>query len=227
VAFTLQPNLPRQQTWSLLERLTCRDGEDGPFEEWRWTDTPTLLEVRMELFESRTVVWTGQAYRENESSQEATRVFLEISFTLNNEAAHEYKMSKYLHDPTVEVPKYGSREPDPEVIKCLPTAKGVPHLPPGWQTQTLEGRYLEVNGLLSGGVLGEPIPMIKRPDFGIRAYVQVLQGLDQALWYAATKGIHYRDINQGNVFWIKLGDRYIGYLIDFGNAGRDFRGVGR
>lgn len=56
--------------------------------------------------------------------------------------------------------------------------------------------------------------------FSYRNYGQVFLGIVECLWYSASKGIHYRDLNLGNVMWRWLpdGKTVIAWLVDRGNA---------
>ena len=48
---------------------------------------------------------------------------------------------------------------------------------------------------------------------------RILSGVVGSLWLAACSGIHYRDINTGNIlFWVDADGVVYGFLIDYGNA---------
>ena len=72
--------------------------------------------------------------------------------------------------------------------------------------------------------LGEGLPAAANDGLGLRHFAQILHGCVQSLWYASSKGLHYRDFNQGNVMWRFLSPPSeecqvaVGYLVDFGNA---------
>jgi hypothetical protein len=224
LAFVIQPTLP-QQRWSPTSGFSSNNGDGSSPERWIWQPDPNgdsckLLEARMELFGSRTVVWTGIACRRDDPADEGIRIFLKLSFTINGDISHEYNMYRQLHSPLPAYPSYSSRTPDPEVIDWLPRALGIlDDIPSTWKKQAFHGKALTFSGLCTTGKLGKPLPMNLQDGFGVRAYVQVLQGVWNTLWHATSKGLHYHDINEGNIFYIKLPDgRYIGYLIDFGNA---------
>jgi hypothetical protein len=70
------------------------------------------------------------------------------------------------------------------------------------------------------GPLGQRMPTAAVDNFGIRKYTQVLKGAFESLWYVSSKGVHYRDINWGNIMWRQgaTPDDVIGYVIDYGNS---------
>lgn len=75
--------------------------------------------------------------------------------------------------------------------------------------------------------LGQRLPAVaKNSPIGLRQYAQILLGGIQTDWLTASKGIHYRDSNPGNLMWKQLATfsdgrsvpDVVGYLVDFGNA---------
>lgn len=75
--------------------------------------------------------------------------------------------------------------------------------------------------------LGQRLPAVaKGSPIGLRQYAQILLGGIQTDWLSASKGIHYRDNNPGNLMWKQLTTfsdgrsvpDVVGYLVDFGNA---------
>ena len=75
--------------------------------------------------------------------------------------------------------------------------------------------------------LGQRLPAVaKHSSIGLRQYAQILLGGIQTDWLSASKGIHYRDNNPGNLMWKQLTTfsdgrsvpDVVGYLVDFGNA---------
>lgn len=148
----------------------------------------------------------------------------------------------HLSSDTVADP-VASREVDPRLIESLPKGLGtvvderVDRTT--WATQPLlhcpENEVFTICIMATSGPRGQRMPTQatqelivdgKRIVLGLRHFGQILLGVCESLWYAASKGIHCRDINLGNILWIWIektpGDptsgRAIGYLIDFGNA---------
>jgi hypothetical protein len=70
--------------------------------------------------------------------------------------------------------------------------------------------------------VGRRLPMVisDTDKFSFRNYGQVFLGIVECLWFSASKGIHYRDLNLGNVMWRWLpdGKTVIAWLVDWGNA---------
>jgi hypothetical protein len=75
--------------------------------------------------------------------------------------------------------------------------------------------------------LGQRLPAVaKDSPIGLRQYAQILLGGIQTDWLSASKGIHYRDNNPGNLMWKQLATfsngrsvpDVVGYLVDFRNA---------
>ncbi|KAH8083602.1 hypothetical protein HD553DRAFT_335712 [Filobasidium floriforme] len=75
--------------------------------------------------------------------------------------------------------------------------------------------------------LGQRLPAAaKDSSIGLRQYAQILLGGIQSDWFSASKGIHYRDNNPGNLMWKQLATvsdgrsvpDVVGFLVDFGNA---------
>jgi hypothetical protein len=70
--------------------------------------------------------------------------------------------------------------------------------------------------------IGRRLPMVvlTTDRFSYRNYGQVFLGIVECLWFSASKGIHYRDLNLGNVMWRWLpdGKTVIAWLVDWGNA---------
>jgi serine/threonine protein kinase len=70
------------------------------------------------------------------------------------------------------------------------------------------------------GPLGHRLPN-RRTTMTIKQLVQIMRGVFQCLWFCASKGIHYRDLNLGNIVFLPVPgskDDMTGFLIDFGNA---------
>lgn len=138
-------------------------------------------------------------------------------------------------DPQLEADPVASRLVDPKVIDSLPKALGTIKDdkvdPAVWATQPLplrpEGEVFTICIMATSGPRGHRMPTTKSATFlcdgeiivlGLRNYGEILLGVFESLWYAASKGIHYRDINLGNIMWIWVEGRAVGVLIDFGNA---------
>jgi hypothetical protein len=70
--------------------------------------------------------------------------------------------------------------------------------------------------------VGRRLPMVvsDTDKFSFRNYGQVCLSIVECLWFSASKGIHYRDLNLGNVMWCRLpdGKTVVAWLVDWGNA---------
>ena len=67
--------------------------------------------------------------------------------------------------------------------------------------------------------LGRRLPSFYTPELGMKQYGEIFIGMMESVWLGASKGLHYRDFNGGNVMWYKLPNgKTVGFLIDWGNA---------
>jgi serine/threonine protein kinase len=69
----------------------------------------------------------------------------------------------------------------------------------------------------------DPLPQAlyhaEKNTFGMRGWIQIMRDIVRSLWFAASRGVHHRDMNGGNILYSTQPDVTIaGYLVDFGNA---------
>jgi hypothetical protein len=215
---------------------------------WDWekddSENPIFeyLEIRDGLFGHRTTVITGNARLAEEAQTNAIwqTVVVKGLFLPKGVAYHEYRMLILLEGPdTPGSDKLDPRKPRPDsispsVIERLPRAVGMfaDYIDLPWRNSKVGDNpvdHLGYQSLMTVCSVGERLALKKpigkmdksksRPEIsGLRGYGQLLKGVFECLWFAASKGIHYRDLNQGNIMWTMKDGQIIGYLIDFGNA---------
>jgi hypothetical protein len=238
IAYLLSPLRTGPQRWQPhADRFTTypRRGSKRP-QRWRWSEKPSWLDVRPGLPAPRTAACAAKATLDKEF--DAQWVVIKALWLSEHLMWHENEMLEYLHG--AESPEMANLRldgvptaqdyVDPHVIACLPKAGGLIQELIDRPIETQEYHYqskglslpthkLRLTAMAMLGPLGKRLPTIPE-GFGIRNWTRVMKGVFESLWYASSKGIHYRDINAGNIVWIEhpTTGEIIGYLIDYGNA---------
>ena len=232
VGFLTAPDIPFVQRWTPDPdrgfRIRPLDHETAN-QTWNWTDAKSpykYLEIREALFGSRTVVISGKAKPQGSGRApgETVNVIIKAWWSFDDLEEHELRiLSPLTRDTSLPI--------DPKVIECLPKGLGVVEDPKvnftDWKTHPLRQDGTDAFTfcvIATTGPEGRRMP--SRPPqstdgddaLSLRNYGQIQLGVVESLWFAASKGVHHRDINLGNIMWIWGKGRAIGYLVDFGNA---------
>jgi hypothetical protein len=191
-------------------------------------------EIRKCLFGSRTLVILGNT-RNAQGEGPFRNAFVKGVFLPKGLAYHECRMLNILHDDespgsdNLDLNKPTASTITPFIIGCLPKVVGMlsEYIADPWETEhvgTASVDHLRYQALMTLGPIGKRVPMdLSHNDTdnlaGLRDYGRILKGIFESLWYTSSKGIHYRDMNLGNIMWTRdESGQVAGYIIDFGNS---------
>lgn len=92
-----------------------------------------------------------------------------------------------------------------------------------WNTEGEEkSAPVRLSILVTQCPIGRNLPTIARNanKLSLRNWGQIFLGILECLWFSSSKGIHYRDLNLGNVMWAWMpdGKTVVAWLVDWGNA---------
>jgi hypothetical protein len=234
----LSPLRTGPQRWQPHEKkisvYSSRDSKE--VQHWNLSEQASWLDVRTGVSAPRTAVCATKAKTAKQSEEQW--IILKVLWMTTQAMWHEIEMLKYLHGsatPGIDALRLAQapiaeENIDPRVIACLPRAVGLvkdlldrPMETQDYHYQTLglslPTHKLQLTAIVMSGTLGKTLP--SKPDgFGIRKWTRVMKGVFESLWHTSSKGMHYRDINSGNIMWIEdpVSGEVVGWLIDYGNV---------
>jgi flagellar motility protein MotE (MotC chaperone) len=234
----LSPLRTGPQRWQPHEKkisvYSSRDSKE--VQHWNLSEQVSWLDVRTGVSAPRTAVCATKAKTAKQSGEQW--IILKVLWMTMQAMWDEIEMLKYLHGsatPGIDALRLAQapiaeENIDPRVIACLPRAVGLvkdlldrPMETQDYHYQTLglslPTHKLQLTAIVMSGTLGKTLP--SKPDgFGIRKWTRVMKGVFESLWHTSSKGMHYRDINSGNIMWIEdpVSGEVVGWLIDYGNV---------
>lgn len=195
-----------------------------------------MLEVRDQLWGGRTAVFAGHARKQDDPSGRICPIVIKCAWLPAYLKDHESRILQHIHTALEESTSTtypflteAKAKVDPRVLGCIPKPLGaMQHCERRSRTVTsvlenedgLQGSgdyHLELSVLVTTGPHGERIPT-KPSDISLRDHFKILRGFAETIWLASCCGVHYRDVNLGNVLFERSGSQITGYLIDWGNA---------
>ena len=228
IAFALTRGGKLSQRWTPPEQLVTKRSDDV-LSTWNVRDW-TLIEARSDLFGSRTTVWSGMATPANIKSSgdavESQPVILKSQWLIPERARHEHDVLCRLHDDnpaitgTTLLDEGTAKEIQSHLVRSLGTVHDA-NLESWITIGASDTSRLQFTALLMSS--SDPLPQAlyhaEKSTFGMRGWIQIMRDIVRSLWFAASRGVHHRDMNGGNILYSTQPDGTIaGYLVDFGNA---------
>lgn len=157
---------------------------------------------------------------------EAQPVILKSQWLIPELARHEHDVLCRLHDDNVASTSSTLLDDDTakEIQSRLVRSLGTVHdiTLGSWITiGASDGIRLQFTALLmsSSNPLPQALYYAEETTFGMWGWIQIMRDIVRSFWFAAKRGVHHRDMNNGNVLYSAQPDGTIaGHLVDFGNA---------